>query len=43
MRRPRPIESCTFTATVRIDGAEEVAYFAGGGLLRMVLRELLER
>jgi aconitate hydratase A / 2-methylisocitrate dehydratase len=34
---------CAFTATVRIDGAAEVAYFASGGLLRMVLRELLER
>ncbi len=33
----------TFTAVVRIDGAAEVAYFASGGLLRMVLRELLER
>ena len=33
----------TFTAIVRIDGAAEVAYFASGGLLRMVLRELLER
>jgi aconitate hydratase len=32
-----------FTAMVRIDGAAEVAYFASGGLLRMVLRELLER
>jgi aconitate hydratase len=32
-----------FTATVRIDGAAEVAYFSSGGLLRMVLRELLER
>ena len=31
----------TFTATVRIDGAAEVAYFSGGGLLRMVLRDLL--
>jgi aconitate hydratase len=35
--------TCAFTATVRIDGAAEVAYFASGGLLRMVLRELLER
>jgi aconitate hydratase len=34
---------CAFTATVRIDGAAEVAYFASGGLLRMVLRELLDR
>ena len=32
-----------FSAIVRIDGAAEVDYFAGGGLLRMVLRELLER
>ncbi|MEO8423746.1 MAG: aconitate hydratase AcnA [Actinomycetota bacterium] len=32
-----------FTATARIDGAAEVVYFASGGLLRMVLRELLER
>ncbi len=32
-----------FTATVRIDGAAEVDYFASGGLLRMVLRELLAR
>jgi aconitate hydratase len=35
--------ACAFTATVRIDGAAEVAYFASGGLLKMVLRELLER
>ena len=34
---------CAFTATVRIDGAAEVDYFASGGLLRMVLRELLNR
>jgi aconitate hydratase len=34
--------ACAFTAIVRIDGAAEVAYFASGGLLRMVLRELLE-
>jgi aconitate hydratase len=33
----------TFDAIVRIDGAAEVAYFASGGLLRMVLRELLDR
>jgi aconitate hydratase len=32
-----------FDAIVRIDGAAEVAYFASGGLLRMVLRELLDR
>jgi aconitate hydratase len=32
-----------FGAIVRIDGAAEVDYFASGGLLRMVLRELLER
>ena len=32
-----------FAAIVRIDGAAEVAYFASGGLLRMVLRELLDR
>jgi aconitate hydratase len=31
----------SFPATVRIDGAAEVAYFSSGGLLRMVLRELL--
>jgi aconitate hydratase len=31
----------SFQATVRIDGAAEVAYFSSGGLLRMVLRELL--
>jgi aconitate hydratase len=35
--------SVTFGATVRIDGEAEAAYFASGGLLRMVLRELLER
>ena len=34
---------CAFSAIVRIDGAAEVDYFASGGLLRMVLRELLER
>ena len=33
----------TFTATVRIDGAAEVDYFGSGGILRMVLKELLER
>jgi aconitate hydratase A / 2-methylisocitrate dehydratase len=33
----------TFTAIVRIDGVAEVAYFESGGLLRMVLRDLLER
>jgi aconitate hydratase len=33
----------TFTATVRIDGAAEVAYFSSGGILRMVVKELLER
>jgi aconitate hydratase len=32
-----------FAAMVRIDGEAEVAYFASGGLLRMVLKELLER
>ena len=32
-----------FDAIVRIDGAAEVAYFTSGGLLRMVLRELLDR
>jgi len=32
-----------FTATVRIDGAAEVAHFSSGGLLKMVLRQLLER
>jgi aconitate hydratase len=31
----------SFQAIVRIDGAAEVAYFSSGGLLRMVLRELL--
>ncbi len=31
----------TFPATVRIDGAAEVEYFANGGLLRMVLRDTL--
>ena len=35
--------TCAFTATVRIDGAAEVAFFASDGLLRMVLRELLDR
>jgi aconitate hydratase A / 2-methylisocitrate dehydratase len=35
--------ACAFEALVRIDGAAEVAYFASGGLLRMVLRELLDR
>ncbi|MGZ5212143.1 MAG: aconitate hydratase AcnA [Actinomycetota bacterium] len=35
--------ACAFTATVRIDGTAELAYFASGGLLRMVLRELLGR
>ncbi len=35
--------TCAFAATVRIDGAAEVAYFTSGGLLRMVLRELLAR
>ncbi len=31
----------TFPATVRIDGAAEVEYFANGGILRMVLRDML--
>ena len=31
----------SFGATVRIDGAAEAAYFASGGLLPMVLRDLL--
>jgi aconitase A len=35
--------ACAFEALVRIDGAAEVAQFASGGLLRMVLRELLDR
>ena len=31
----------TFPATVRVDGAAEVEYFANGGILRMVLRDML--
>ena len=46
-RRSRPSaddgSARAFDAIVRIDGAAEVAYFASGGLLRMVLRELLDR
>jgi len=33
----------SFPATVRIDGPAEVAYFERGGILRMVLLELLGR
>jgi aconitate hydratase len=33
--------SVTFDVTVRIDGAAEVDYFRAGGILRMVLRDLL--
>jgi aconitate hydratase len=32
----------TFDAIVRIDGAAEIEYFRAGGILRMVVRELLE-
>jgi aconitate hydratase len=32
----------TFPATVRIDGAAELEYFANGGILRLVLRQMLE-
>ena len=38
---PRTAPSTTFPATVRIDGAAEVEYFGAGGILRMVLRDLL--
>jgi aconitate hydratase len=31
----------TFPATVRIDGAAELEYFANGGILRLVLRQML--
>ncbi|MBI3647202.1 MAG: aconitate hydratase AcnA [Actinobacteria bacterium] len=32
----------TFTATARIDGAAEAAYYRHGGILQMVLREMLD-
>jgi aconitate hydratase len=35
-------DSVTFTAMVRIDGAAEVEYFLNGGVLNMVLREMLK-
>jgi len=34
-------DTTTFTATVRIDGPAEVDYYARGGILQMVLREML--
>ncbi len=33
--------AATFPATVRIDGAAELEYFANGGILRLVLRQML--
>jgi len=33
--------TASFTAIVRIDGAAEVDYFRHGGILQMVLREML--
>jgi Aconitase A len=33
----------SFTATVRVDAAAEVDYFKAGGILRLVLRQMLER
>lgn len=33
----------SFTVTVRVDAAAEVEYFKAGGILRMVLRQMLAR
>ena len=39
--RPRTAPRSDFTAAVRIDGPAEVEYYRDGGILQMVLRQML--